>query len=179
MEYWRDIKDFEGYQVSDLGRVRTHNKTTANSLSPCRVWKDRILKQKDSCKDGRLRVALWKDNKSHTLLVHRLQAIAFLGEPPMADMTVNHKDGNPKNNVPSNLEWVTRAENIRYGFENGQYSTSHNVILVDDIGRRNEFRSKSEASRWLGRNVGYISTQLRGGSRQANSINGEHFSISI
>jgi len=32
---------------------------------------------------------------------------------------VDHIDGNKNNNKPSNLEWVTRTENVRRGFANG------------------------------------------------------------
>ena len=69
-EIWKDIKDFEGYQVSNLGRVRTHNKITFTKMHGKRYWKDRILlfkpstdsKRKDNQGTG-FRVDLWKDGK--------------------------------------------------------------------------------------------------------------------
>lgn len=46
-------------------------------------------------------------------LVHRLIASAFCdGFDP--DLSVNHKNGNKKDNVPENLEWCTLAENTRH-----------------------------------------------------------------
>ena len=39
-EIWKDIKNYKGYQVSNLGRVRTHNKTTYTKIHGERHWKD-------------------------------------------------------------------------------------------------------------------------------------------
>jgi hypothetical protein len=50
--------------------------------------------------------------------VHRMVALAFLGEP-VGKMDVNHKDGNKKNNSLSNLEWCTRSENQIHAFSTG------------------------------------------------------------
>ena len=46
MEIWKDIKDYPGYQVSNLGRVRTYNKITHTEKHGIRHWENRILKQK-------------------------------------------------------------------------------------------------------------------------------------
>lgn len=46
MEEWLDISNYQGYQVSNLGRVKTHNKITHTEKHGNRYWKDKILKQK-------------------------------------------------------------------------------------------------------------------------------------
>ena len=62
--------------------------------------------------------------------VHRIVALAFLGEPPTNKPIVYHIDKNKKNNRPSNLRWITRLEeialnnNIRKKFE---YSTGLSI----------------------------------------------------
>ena len=44
--------------------------------------------------------------------VHRIVAIAFLGEPPTKQHVVDHIDTNRQNNRPENLRWLTKLENI-------------------------------------------------------------------
>lgn len=162
MEIWKDIKGYEGYQVSNIGRVRTHNKVTYDNLHGKRKWKDRILKFKKENysslhhKQGMgYRVDLWKDGKPHTKLVHRLVADTFLGNYIDTKMTVNHKDGNRYNNNVDNLEWLSLSDNINYGFDKGQYKTNKPIKIKcnDEI---LSFRSMKQASEYLSKNSGYI-----------------------
>jgi hypothetical protein len=54
-----------------------------------------------------------KERKCHNNLVHRLVAKAFV--PGYQEgLDVNHKDCNRLNNIASNLEWMTRLENLMY-----------------------------------------------------------------
>lgn len=175
VEEWRDIEGYKGYQVSNKGRVRTHGKITTTELHGKRKWADRILKLKIG-KDKCSRVELWCDGKHKTFLVHRLEAIAFLGKVPK-DMTVNHKDGNRQNNSIDNLEWCSRADNIRYGFEHGQYHMKH-CTLIDKNGSEKYFRSMSLAEVYLGRCRGYIGMCIKFG-RKIRNIQGEIFDAKI
>lgn len=127
-EIWKDIPNYKGYQASNLGRIRTHNKITYTKKHGYRHWKDRILCFKPSTtwnqksKQGMgYRVDLWKNGKPKTLLVARLIATTFIEDLIDTKMTVNHKNGNRLDNRVENLEWLSRADNIRYGFQNGQY----------------------------------------------------------
>ena len=162
MEIWRDIPGYESlYQASDLGRVRSvDGKITRNAKYERRVWKQRIMKQKiTQNKKGRsdARVCLWKDNKEKTWLVSRLVALTFVpGYSP--EMTVNHIDGNPLNNCASNLEWVSRRENIQKGFETGLYPQT--MVVVVSEGKIDIYRSLSLASKALGKNPGYLSCKI-------------------
>lgn len=162
-EIWKDIQGFEGYQVSNLGRIRTHNKITFTQKHGYRKWKDRILKQKwcsSTSKKNRYdaRVCLWKNGKEYTLLVARLVATAFFGQ---SDLTVNHIDGNSKNNNIENLEWVSRKENIVKGFDMGLYPTKK-VIIIDKItNKKNIYRSLSLGSKAIKKNNGYLSCQIK------------------
>jgi len=52
-----------------------------------------------------------------TKYVHRVVALAFLGPPPCESMNeINHIDGNPSNNLVHNLEYTTRADNVRHSY---------------------------------------------------------------
>jgi hypothetical protein len=164
MEIWKDIKNYPGYQVSSEGRVRTNNKVTASARFPERHWANRILKQKPR-KDGRNAVELWRGKEHNTLLVHRLVAEAFIGEPSDPEMTVNHIDGNPANNCVTNLEWMTRADNIRDAFNRGVMSATH-VTLTDGV-HHFDFMSLAEGSRFLNKSPGYLSSILKRGCHVA------------
>jgi hypothetical protein len=156
---WRDVPSYEGiYQVSNDGRVRTiEGKMTTSILHGERHWHSRILKTKDTWAKKRTvwcgeRVTLCKDKQPKEYLVHRLEACAFLGYPLDSELTVNHKDGNRRNNSIDNLEMITRAENIRHGFRTGLYKhTMKPITLVDDNGTEHSFQSSAEATRWLGK----------------------------
>ena len=159
METWKDIPGYEGlYQASSAGRIRSvEGKTTSSARFPKRHWKSRILKGRGANKVTGYRVSLWKDGKVKDALVARLVALTFLGVPE-AGFTVNHKDGNRFNNNLSNLEWLSRADNIRYGFEHGQYPQKPITIKAD--GESVSFRSYSECDRYLKRHAGYTSARV-------------------
>jgi len=181
-EEWKQIPGYEGlYEASSLGRIRSSpGKTTSNARFKSRTWKSRIMKPKvtKSTKRRDLRITLWKDGKAHDYLVARLVASAWLGSAS-DNMTVNHKDGNYLNNTPSNLEWITKRDNIRHGFATGLYSAiQRKIILVsDDTGESFSFPSMSEASRFLGRNTGYISCRVSKNDSLARSSAGKFFTI--
>lgn len=95
---WRNIPSCdERYYVSSDGRVLGAN----GLLKPVRS------------KDGYLRCNIAQDGKFRLWLVHRLVAEAFIPNPDNKP-EVNHIDGDKSNNNVSNLEWVTREENIRH-----------------------------------------------------------------
>ena len=176
MEVWKNIKGYEGYQVSNEGRIRTFNKTTKTCRHGVRHWENRILKQK-TAQDKAMRVELWKDGKHKTVLVHRIVALTFLGEPPEPNMTVNHKDGNRKNNHIENLEWLSLADNIRHGFRTGLYSkTQKSVTLLDAKGNEFHFVSIADANRFLGRCNSYLDYAKKRQSRIFN-LNKEEYWI--
>lgn len=55
---------------------------------------------------------------SKTYLIHSLVAKFILGERP-SGLCINHIDGNKLNNAPSNLEYVTLAENTKHSIRTG------------------------------------------------------------
>jgi hypothetical protein len=161
-EVWKDIPGYEDiYQASTHGRIRTvEGKRTYSIKHGERTWKSRILKYKGHNPQTGNRVSLWRDKQHKDYLVARLIGFTFLGIPVDEKMTINHKDGNRFNNKVENLEWLSLADNIRHAFENDLMPLKP-VTLVDSEGHEHMFKSRSQASRYLGHNEKYISNAIK------------------
>jgi hypothetical protein len=132
-EIWKDVQGFEGlYMVSSHARVLSLGRTIeyplkgrSNSVPHLcrRTYPQKYLKPFPSGLRGDVAVDLLKDGKSTTYLISRLVAQHFV--PNLENKEeVNHKDHDCTNNHFSNLEWVTRAENIEYSLKAGVFSHS-------------------------------------------------------
>ena len=102
MEHWKPIAGYDGYEVSSLGRVRSMKHKKVKILKP------------GNAGYGYLAVNLCKNGKVKYMKVHRLVAEAFIPNPQNLE-TVNHIDEDKTNNNVNNLEWMTQADNNRYG----------------------------------------------------------------
>lgn len=162
-EIWKDVVGYEQiYEVSNYGRVRTHkNKTTYTKKHGIRYWRQRYLKNKNP--NGRdIRFDLWKDGKPKSYLAHRLVSYAFIPNDDLSKSSINHIDGNPKNNSVKNLEWCNHYENNNHAFDNNLIKTSKATKLLRlSDNEVFEFRSMSKAGLFLGRSNGYISNTLK------------------
>ncbi len=108
-EFWEPLEyryvKLGMYEISNQGRVR--NIKTGQILKPCPSEK------------GYLMVCLrCFDNKSRNVKLHRMVASIFVPGRTKLRSEVNHINGNKNDCAASNLEWVTRQENIRHGFDN-------------------------------------------------------------
>ena len=168
-EIWKDIKGYEGmYQVSNLGRVKSLEKTVAAKNGSKRTIRQRILKPKTE-RNGYLRVPLNSKGKIKFFYVHRLVCKAF-HENPKNKPEVNHINENKLDNRAYNLEWVTRKENCNHGTHNervakaqskpvGQYTRDGKLIKV--------WQSAMEVQRQLGFSQSPISAVARGKRKTA------------
>lgn len=151
----KKIKNYEEYEVDDLGNIYRNNKILKPQLN----------------ESGYYRVCLSKKGKLSKKYIHRLVAEAFI--PNLKNKKqVNHIDGNKLNNNVDNLEWATPSENIRHAFKNklsyipkgkqnhlyGRYdinANNHIAILQYDLENNfiKKWNSIAEASRQL--NINY------------------------
>lgn len=172
-EIWRKIKGFEGfYSVSNYGKVK-HDKTESKAGTGNYARQEHILKQRKN-NAGYMLVDLYKGNKRHQMLVHRLVATAFL-DNSLNYNVVNHKDENPMNNKVENLEWCSQKYNMNYGAcacKIGK-ANSKKVIQCDASGFiLREFPSIIEAERQTGISNGCICEVLHGKRKSAGVIYG-------
>ena len=113
MEQWKDIKETKGvYQISSKGRVKRVGKYSNQFTS----WYDEKILKPAIHERGYLFVQLSINKKILRRYIHRLVAEAFIPNPENKK-TVNHKDGNKKNNCVENLEWCTYLENNTHAYE--------------------------------------------------------------
>lgn len=165
-EIWKNIPNYQGYQVSNKGHIRTHNKITYTKRHGKRIWKDRLLipkgfNSKNVYKTG-YKVDLWKDGKPRTMLVARLVAFTFYKKDiNNQKLTVNHIDGNRLNNKLENLELISLKENIIHAFDNGLMPYSRIIITNKKNNEEKIFRSMSMASKYIGKSKGYISSNIK------------------
>lgn len=97
---WREIEDFPGYSVSNLGRVR--NDDTGRVLALQRN------------QHGVINVGLVRDGQQHKRSVAVLVAEAWLPETIEAFDTPIHLDGDLSNNHIDNLMWRPRWFAVKY-----------------------------------------------------------------
>lgn len=122
MEIWNNITGFEGYQVSNLGRVK---------------HRDRILKPRKS--KGYLTVAIWSNKVRKNKLIHRLVAEAFIPNPDNKS-EIDHIDADKTNNRVENLRWCTRKENINNPLNLAHFKR-YPVVKLNTTGKCLEFYS--------------------------------------
>lgn len=114
-EEWRSIPDFDGYQASSLGKIRGIDRLK-QGRSGLRLTRGQEMKQMLN-KKGYPEVRLRK-NGTHTRLVHKLVASAFLVKPEGCTQ-INHINGIKTDNSIVNLEWVTNSENQLHAYKLG------------------------------------------------------------
>ena len=104
-EVWIAIQFMPGYDVSNLGRVRSW-RSSHGATRP--VPKLRKLLP-DS--DGYLQISFIHEGKLVVRKVHHLVLETFK-EPKPPGLEARHLDRDPTHNTPDNLEWGTHVENI-------------------------------------------------------------------
>lgn len=146
MEIFKVIKEYPMYSVSTEGRIRknSNNRILTPSKKP----------------SGYMQINLFtNDGRRKKEYVHRLVALTFLvNEHRFPE--VNHIDGVRDNNVLSNLEWVTHAENM------AKSSRSVRIVVhAKDGAYVGTFDRIGDACSTLGLTDSNVSACLHGGQK--------------
>lgn len=171
-EVWKDIEGYEGYyQVSNLGRVRSLDRTVKQQEGFTQNIKG-AMKKPYTRKDGYQSVFLYKNNKGNRQYVHRLVAKAFIPNPKEYEI-INHIDEKPNNNHYKNLEWCDHQYNLTYGDKVERVTNSEGykrrtqrlrkpIYVVDKEGNRKWYDSLTSAARELDLDTASITACLKG-----------------
>ncbi len=149
MEIFKTIKEYPMYSVSTEGRVVKNS--TRKMMTPSVMA------------NGYMQINLFTgDGRRKKELVHRLVALTFIpNEKHLPE--VNHIDGVRHNNSVSNLEWVTRKENVLK-------STLPRKIRVSkkDGSFSADFNSEQEACDELNLTLSNVSACLNGNRQKTH-----------
>lgn len=174
---WKKIDRNPNYSINKNGEVR--NDKTKHIKNPF-----------TNKGNGYLMVDLYQNNKSEKVPIHRLVAEAFIPNPEKK-ATVDHIDGDRKNNSISNLRWATYSENnsrfetvgvrseaivvTRYKEERKKRGGGHLAWL--DVIEKLEFESISATAEYFGCTISNISLMLEKGTiGQRGKTRGYQFS---
>jgi hypothetical protein len=177
IEEWRVIEQAPDYAVSSLGRVRR--------ITNARTWASDRIMTLGVHPDGYMQVSMVIGGKPTKQKVHRLVCRAFNGPPPEGKLGVAHWDGDPTNNIPSNLRWADQKDNmadkIRHGRnrrpdltgDNNRMRTPEKMAMViavrDDLA--SGMRQKDIAEK---HGIGFRTvSQIKTGTRWANHLPGQ------
>ena len=119
-ERWVPIPGCPGYEVSDLGRVRSIDRMVTNTLGQTRTLRGRVLATPPVCK-GYPMVTL---GKAGNRLVHQLVLEAFVGPRPPG-IPVCHNDGDRTNNHLNNLRYDSPSENMYDVVRHGRHAMAN------------------------------------------------------
>ena len=140
-EEWRDIPEYDGrYQISNYGRVRSipyvrYQQSKHPGVMMYKHHPGKIMTPTGNG-NGYLIIGLRNGKHRKNYYIHRLVAEAFIPNPDGLK-EVNHIDYNKGNNIVTNLEWVSRKENLDWSHGRGWHTRSEqSTARLTNIGMR-------------------------------------------
>ena len=170
-EEWKQRLGFDKYLISNTGRVISTAKNRTKELKP----------QQDAI--GYIHFRLYPDEpifgfydnnrgkKPRLFKVHRLVLETF---SPTLDTTleVNHLNGDKHDNRITNLEWVTKSQNMKHSYETGlrefqslktAKANRRPLVAIYKDGTERYFEGNIIAKFGLGCSLGTIANRLKDG----------------
>ena len=145
---WKKIKNRSNYSVNENGEIRNDISGKIKSAYVCKG-------------NGYYYVDLWENNKGKKMQLHRIIAEAFIPNPENKP-TVDHVDGDRKNNRIDNLRWATYSEqNSRFNMHGVR---SEKIYAEKENGEKIYFNQISEAAKYFGCTISNISQMLKKGT---------------
>lgn len=127
-EIWKDIPGYPNYQASSFGNIRSLKFESEKLLSPAAHIR------------GYLCVSLRVNGFSKGKKVHSLVALAFVNNPNNYK-EVNHINSNKTDNIPENLEWCNRSQNMKHmiasvgpGHRIGMTNPKATIVVHKELG---------------------------------------------
>lgn len=136
---WRPCVGFPGYEVANVGLVRSVFWSKYNPQANKLLRPDRNSNGYSSIQ------LLVAPKKQKRVQLHRLVCEAFHGARPMG-MEVRHLDGTKLNAHESNLAWGTRSENAKDAVKHGTCRILHRTPETE--ARRLKNLRIASAIRW-------------------------------
>lgn len=116
IEIWKPLPINNLYEVSTNGNIRNAKnlKQKVFDLNKLKLIKTRI----------RVNNIVNENGEKRGFYLHRLIAMTFIPNPHNLD-EVNHKNGDPYDNRSENLEWISRADNMKHFHDNNKFSKKY------------------------------------------------------
>ena len=159
-EVWKIHPEFPFIEASNLGRVRTRDRTVTRSDGRKQFVKGRVLKQR-LYKNGYVYVEFRVNGKFVHQLVHRIVATCFIPNPDNLP-EVNHIDCDRTNNMMDNLEWCTSEYNNTYREKYGTALNRPVIAINPETCEVLWFKSRREAVRQLDVDRSHVNSVIKG-----------------
>lgn len=167
-EIWKDIKDFQNYQISNFGRVKSFKKWHGTDK--------RILTQIKNKKSGYFQVILYiKNKRGKPKRIHTLVFETFNNYKLKKDECIHHIDKNKENNNSNNLEKKDKFKHLSdhsLGENNSNFGKKNSDKTREKISKKLRGISQSEETK------NKISKKLRGrifSENHKNNLKNNHF----
>lgn len=140
---WRKTPGYVNVYINNEGEVRLLNSKNELITASIQQWK--------TTKGTYKYAKVINDNFVPVQkAVHQLVCLTYHGQPPQDGRTYepNHKDGDKHNNRPSNLEWLTRSNNVQHAFDQGLCKTGIRIQAKNVVtGELKKYNSLSSMAR--------------------------------